>query len=395
MELKPRQKLGNYIVGLKIGDGEFGFVYMARPIGDPTRKIAIKGTYDELLFENLLEEMVILRTLHHNNIIQIYEFHHFENEPGGFIVMELMESDLGKQIEELSFYEKLMVIKQTLRGLIYIHNLDLIHRDIKPQNLLLNKKSELELKISDFGLSKPASKIADYEVGTYPYIAPEIKEGKIIDHRCDIYSLAVVMEDLFKEDVPKPLLEMIKKGKSRNPNKRFKNCIEMLQVLGEIAETPEIRRFIEPKQQPLQISKKTIESFLDAKHSFRTKTKIKKLKQLIESHAFFKNSYQAYTELGVIYAENQNFEEAVNNLKDAYYSQNIPRSLKIKLNLLIAYSYSNLEKEKEAQYFCEKYNNLSGKKLDLGSNLENLAKETLWKVSIENERSFEQLRIHK
>lgn len=400
MKLRLGQRLGELKIGLPLGKGKYSVVYEATSLINKNKKVAIKMTDNEELFNSLWEEKEILKTLSHKgnkNIIKIYGFHYFaRNQPGGFIVMELMESDLTKQIEKLNFHDKFMVIKQILRGLKQHHDYEIIHRDIKPQNILLNiKQSGIEAKVADFGLAKFISQNpAYYEAGTYHYVAPEIKEGKKIDHKCDIYSLAVIMEELFRIYKAEPLLQFIQKGKAHNPDDRYYDCQEMSSELEQLIEKPEIVELIGLKQKIIKPDRETIKLFFDAKNSF---FKRRKLEKLIESPYELIHPCANF-ELGKIYVESirhKNFEKALNHFEEAYYSIGISKKFKSKLSILIAYCYSNLGKKIEAKVFCDNYGDLSGEQINPDSDLEKLAKKTLWSATVDNEIYLNELWIHK
>jgi len=396
MEIRLGEKIAGYIFGSKRGSGEFGSVYEATDFAN--KKCAVKVIEGDLL--RVLEERDILKMLsNHKNITQIYKFHYVQDEEVTFIAMELVDSDLNelmkKQIhhekKKLTPYEKFMIIKYTLIGLDHIHGYGIIHRDLKPENILISEKQfGPEVKISDFGLSKYFPYEADYEAGTYPYIAPEIIEGREVDSKCDIYSLGVVMEKLFEEHFwgnnLEGLVQIIQKAKAYNPKNRFQGCKEMLHYLHTIAETDEIRELIEPKQEPQQIPEEAIEHFLRIRNNWRTKkTKIKQYHKLIDSFLPFLHPH-CHFELGRIHLAKGNFTKAVESFKETYYDLGNQ-----KLAPVIAYCYSHIEKkETEAEYFIEKHNSLSEEQINSDSDLRSIIKKSLKEVSKNNERNLKE-----
>ena len=397
--IKPSQRIGEYIFNYKIGYGSFGDVWAVTSVSNQNEKYAVKITDNKTLFDSLWKEKEILKTLHNPYIIKIFRFHSFENNPGGFIVMELMDFDLGKSMDELIVYEKLKVIEHTLNGLHYLHEEDMIHRDIKPENILLREIPHgLESKISDFGFSKYFPCQAHYEVGSPEYIAPEIKNGGKVDHRCDIFSLAVVMKNLFQKDIEKHglvmLKEMIETGGAYYPQDRFKDCKEMLNNLEEIYNAPEVRKLIVPRKGTLHPTDEDIRFFLQAKKSpglikklFKPADNIEKLEQLKEE-PFFEKSHHVDIELGASYFDRGDFEKAVESFEKAYYNKHIPHPLKTELNQIISHCHFNIEgQEIKAQYFIDKYRWFSGRRVT-NDEIEEKISKLLPNISLENERSL-------
>lgn len=114
-----------------------------------------------------------------------------------FIKMELCKQNLKEYLNEkkLSFEDKKLVCKQIIDGLKYIHKNKIIHRDLKLTNIFIDFKNNI--KIGDFGLASNIYDLNFDEVGTYGYIAPEIINGKNYDHKVDLYSLGVVILEIF------------------------------------------------------------------------------------------------------------------------------------------------------------------------------------------------------
>eukprot|EP01127_Copromyxa_protea_P004764 TRINITY_DN1458_c0_g1_i2.p1 TRINITY_DN1458_c0_g1~~TRINITY_DN1458_c0_g1_i2.p1 ORF type:complete len:286 (-),score=64.71 TRINITY_DN1458_c0_g1_i2:117-974(-) len=144
------------------------------------RRVAIKVIDKEVVErdETLKNEIEILSKVHHPNIVQMYAI--FDTPENLFIVMELMEGgELYEEIIQRSTFseqEAAQIIQQLLSALVYLHDMDVVHRDLKLENLLLEKKDGLVVKLADFGLSKIFSSAGGLYTacGTPFYVAPDI-----------------------------------------------------------------------------------------------------------------------------------------------------------------------------------------------------------------------------
>ena len=161
-----------------------------------------------------LREIMIMKRLNHKNILQLLEVvtskpsknNNFENN--AYLVFEYMEHDLCSLIHSKIDYEKTqikLILYELIKGLEYLHNNNVLHRDIKPQNILLNNKGEL--KIGDFGLSRIfqynlKNKKYTNRVVTRWYRAPELLLGDIeYGPAIDIWSLGCVFWEILTGDV--------------------------------------------------------------------------------------------------------------------------------------------------------------------------------------------------
>jgi hypothetical protein len=186
-----------------------GTVYRARdPILD--RPVALKTIAQGLLakqesIDRFQREARAAARLQHRNIVTIYEL----GEVGGtvYIAMELLEGvDLAQAMvphDRLSPVQKAHIVADVCRGLDYAHKRGVVHRDVKPANVIL--VNDGSVKLVDFGIARLENSTMTQTgliLGTPSYIAPEILKGGAVDHRADIWALGVVSYELFSGRLP-------------------------------------------------------------------------------------------------------------------------------------------------------------------------------------------------
>jgi len=391
-------KKGHQIIRLLKG-GAHAETYFTKFLPNNQVRV-IKYTNDPILFNYLVNEKEIFKLVSHDpNTTTIYGFYYSEDSPEGFISMESMETDLNEAKDSLNLLQRLEVIRYSLKGLDNLHETydskrkRYAHRDIKPSNILLNLTPFFEAKITDFGLATPFPKTTYYEAGTEHYIAPEIKSGLTTDHRCDIFSISVVMKELLQKWEREPLKllwQIAEKGTQINPQDRFSKCREMVYDLEKTVELPEIKKYLVEKIKPLQISDKDIKFFLKARKQLR-KGKIKKgMEEFMENKGWF---YPFYIELGINRFKKQQFEEALSLIEKAYHSNFIPQNLKSNLNLLMISLHEQSGTEPKDNPFYDKQEMLFNKKIT-PKTLEDEIEKALKQIPKQNERSLEKFRIH-
>jgi serine/threonine protein kinase len=197
------QTIGSYDILAKIAEGGMGTVYKARHQGTG-QVVAIKivppsAARNPTLLKRFEREFTAARNLDHAHIVKAIEFD--GDCPTPFLVMEFVDGEsLGQRIErdgKLPEDEALRLITQVAQGLYRAHKQGLVHRDVKPDNILVNREGQA--KLTDLGLVKDATD--DYNLtrtgrglGTPHFMAPEqFKHAKNADIRCDIYSLGATL----------------------------------------------------------------------------------------------------------------------------------------------------------------------------------------------------------
>jgi serine/threonine protein kinase len=250
---------GEYEIHHELGRGGMGSVFLAREIG-LDRLVAVKVLppslmFDEGLIERFKREARMVAKLHHPNIIPVYRVHHSHNL--AFYTMHFVP---GRSLNELlgrnrvlSLPEVERIMLEAAAGLGYAHKRGVVHRDVKPANILIDAEGHVHL--TDFGIAKAlvgSTQLTETGavIGTPQYMAPEQCEGKMVDGRADQYSLAAVgyhllvghppfQSDSMKEllyhhlftpprplnalrpETPLPLRDAIHKALSKDPSDRF------------------------------------------------------------------------------------------------------------------------------------------------------------------------------
>jgi eukaryotic-like serine/threonine-protein kinase len=201
---------GRYRLEAKLGSGGMSTVYLAR---DATldRPVAVKVMHREMSeqpdqLERFRREAKAVAKLSHPNIVSVID----AGEDGGhpYIVFEYVEGENLKQrirrLGPLDPQEALAYAIEVGRGLKVAHGRKLVHRDVKPQNVLID--SEGRAKVTDFGIARQLEQqgVTDTGrvLGTTDYVAPEQAMGQGVDERSDLYSLGVVLYEMLTGDVP-------------------------------------------------------------------------------------------------------------------------------------------------------------------------------------------------
>jgi pSer/pThr/pTyr-binding forkhead associated (FHA) protein len=270
------QVVGSYRVEQLLGVGGMGQVFRARHI-HLDRSAALKLMHDSLAVNTLFQarfrrEARAIAALHHPHIVEVYDYDEFQGR--AYLVMEFITGgslrDLLEQAAEgkiqLSLVDGLELMRQACEGLAYAHGLGMVHRDIKPDNMLLvppeeSGSGQLALKIGDFGLASLNDAAnrdtqAGTIMGTPAYMSPEQCRGVPLDGRSDLYALGVILYEIatgrqpfmirsmqeavfkhnyeppptprqFRPDLPVGLEQIIMRCLAKQPDERFANCSEL------------------------------------------------------------------------------------------------------------------------------------------------------------------------
>jgi serine/threonine-protein kinase len=202
---------GRYVVERVLGRGGMATVYLARDV-ELDRLVAVKAL-NGLLADSVRagdrfrREALTVARLSHPNVVGVYDAGADGNEP--FIVMEYVEGDgLDSVLERDAPLEPGRVIELALQacdGLGYAHERGIVHRDVKPANLLL--RSDGALKVSDFGIALSADRATKLTqvgavMGTLEYLAPEQAGAETVGPQADVFSLGVVLYEALTGALP-------------------------------------------------------------------------------------------------------------------------------------------------------------------------------------------------
>ncbi len=260
-----------------IGTGGMAVVYKAR-CHRLNRLVAIKILKDEFAGDEEFRrrfhaEGEAVAMLSHPNIVQVYDVSSTDN--ANFIVMELIDGISLKQYMEkkgvLNWKETLHFAMQIAKGLEHAHSRGIVHRDIKPHNVMVLKNGSV--KVMDFGIARVMNKsntLTKEALGSVHYISPEQAKGGHTDNRSDLYSLSVVMYEMmagrppydgesavavaiqhinggalaptsFNPNIPSGLEQIIMKGMSLEVRDRYDSATDMLQDMEEFRKNPAIQ----------------------------------------------------------------------------------------------------------------------------------------------------------
>jgi len=203
--------VGGYLIDVEIGAGAMGTVYRATHL-DTNRVVALKSLHARHLseattVERFRREARLASRLGHPHIGGVIEL--VEAEDGRYLIaLELVEGESLTNVMTMPLpQERVMLITgQILRGLEHAHALGLVHRDLKPDNVLVEWRNGRDhARIVDFGIAIVAEGSPDSVerltaqgqiIGTPMYMAPEQAKGDVVDHRADLYSLGVMVYEM-------------------------------------------------------------------------------------------------------------------------------------------------------------------------------------------------------
>lgn len=263
------EKLGRYVIVEEIGQGAMGVVYKAvDPLID--RTVAIKTINLDLSKEELANfekrfqrEVQSAGKLNHPNIVTVYDVGRTEGV--AYMAMEFLE---GKELREildsgvvLPIEKVVHIATQVAEGLGFAHEHGIVHRDVKPSNVMVLKNGLV--KITDFGIAQMSSAtrtISGMVMGSPKYMSPEQVVGQAVDGRSDIFSLGVMLYEMltgktpfagdnisaimyqilndepippktFNQGIPEAVNFIVLKALAKHPDKRYQNAKEMARDL--------------------------------------------------------------------------------------------------------------------------------------------------------------------
>jgi predicted ATPase len=265
---------GRYAILKKVGEGGKGVVFKARD-NVLNRVVAVKmlkgGVLGDEAYSRFLREAQVVAKLNHHNIVSIFDIG--KEDEKQFFVLEFVD---GMSLRELgsTYPEGKCDVQTVLRtgidvcsALQYAHSQGVLHRDVKPENILITQEGIA--KLMDFGLAKilgePSITQEGIIVGTVAYVAPEIALGKGADAKSDLYSFGAVLYEMItgkppfpgqdtvkvifshihdypvspsrlNPKVPQALADCITKLLEKEPGKRYQSAADLLAVLRDVAE---------------------------------------------------------------------------------------------------------------------------------------------------------------
>jgi len=269
-ESKPDPFLGQEINGYRvealIGRGGMGAVYRAIQLS-LGRSVALKIlppdlAQDRQFLERFRREADVLCRLSHPNIVTVFDRGEWEGHP--YLVLEYVEGTNLREVMRrgaLPAPEALKIVSSVLAALEHAHAHGIVHRDVKPENVLMAKSSIV--KVADFGLSRlldPDKQTrltrTHLTLGTFEYMAPEQRErSKEADERSDLYATGVVLYEMLTGELPigrfelpshkrpeecdRRIDDVIAKSLDKNPDGRYQRANEMASAVSAILDRPE------------------------------------------------------------------------------------------------------------------------------------------------------------
>ncbi len=229
----------------RLGHGGMATVYRARDL-KLDREVAIKLLADNLAGDEEIRtrfsrEARLAARLDHPNVVQVFDVGEDEDRP--FIVMEHVEGGtlddrLKSPGNPLERDDALRLLAQLCEGLAHAHSKKLVHRDIKPQNLLLRASDDC-LKITDFGIARAVEETTRLTrpgkvIGTDRYMAPEqLHDGKITP-ATDVYACGVVADEVLPQPLTPELRDVVWRCLRDEPDERFRDARELGEALAAV-----------------------------------------------------------------------------------------------------------------------------------------------------------------
>jgi serine/threonine protein kinase len=265
--------IGRYEIKEMIGEGSMAKVYRAF---DPeiNRSVAFKVLKEELCVDEeylsrFLREAKAAGALSHSGIVTVYDVGKLEKSP--YIMMELLEGcDLGevlKKSKKLPLKQTLIIALQLAKSLDYAHKSGIVHRDVKPDNIIVMPDGE-SIKVADFGIARMHESEESHKtevgsvLGTPRYMSPEQAKGDSIDGRSDLFSVGSIMYEMLSgnkafnasdmanlmsqiaqkqpeslkkscPELPAGVVQIIQKSLQKSPDKRFQTGNKLAEALAK------------------------------------------------------------------------------------------------------------------------------------------------------------------
>ncbi len=269
---------GRYEITELIGEGGMADVYKGVDVVD-NKVIAVKILKKEFaeseeFLRRFRNESKAIAVLSHPNIVKIYDVGFSDKIQ--YIIMEYIDGITLKEYIEnervLSWKDAVHFVTQILRALQHAHERGIVHRDIKPQNIMMF--TDGTIKVMDFGIAKFAREegktATDQAIGTVHYISPEQARGDITDAKSDLYSVGVMLYEMLtgqkpfdtdnpvsiavmhmhnvaelprriNPDIPIPLEEIIVHAMEKNPDDRYQTAMEMIRDIDRFKADPDVK----------------------------------------------------------------------------------------------------------------------------------------------------------
>jgi serine/threonine protein kinase len=272
-----------------VGEGGMGRIYEARHLRLKERRFAVKTLHSDLarnseMATRFLREAESASSLHHPNVVDVFDVHHLPDGTPYFVGEFLEGEDLAEYVEKrgaLKAKVAAAVARQICSALVAAHGRGIIHRDMKPENVFVlgssieafekGEAKTLQVKILDFGISKAGGEEQTHLtrtgviLGTPSYMAPEQARGKQVDHRADVYSVGAVLyfaitgkrpfdsEDptatismVLTQDpkrpreidpkIPESLELVVQRAMAKDARERYQTMAELEKALGQISD---------------------------------------------------------------------------------------------------------------------------------------------------------------
>jgi len=267
----PTEVAGRYLIERRLGAGGMSTVFMARDTV-LERPVAVKLLAehladDEAFVYRFRREALSAARLQHPNIVQVFDSGQDPNTQRHYIVMEYVDgpsaADMLRERKQLDIVETVGVVRDACHGLDYAHRAGVVHRDVKPGNLLFAEEMGIT-KLADFGIAKAAEQTRITQVGsvlgTAAYLSPEQARGEEAGPASDIYSLGVCAYQFltgrlpheyasltelalkqqqdqvaplreYRSDVPPELDDAVRVALERDPDARYSSALQMAEAI--------------------------------------------------------------------------------------------------------------------------------------------------------------------